>query len=104
MYVPPHKSLINDVHDDAIFDVWRKNPGVVAHVNALTSPDPDIRSFASQLDDGFELIDLRRAPIGMGFSWGRYGARTEVRRFGDKPIFAYRRPERVGLFGRMLGR
>lgn len=104
MYTPPHKSLVDDVHEDRLFDVWRKNPGVIAHVSALASPDPDIKAFAACLDARFELIDLRKAPIGMGFSWGRYGAKTEVRRYGDQPIFAYRRPDKTSLFSKLLGR
>jgi hypothetical protein len=104
MYTPPHKSLIDDVHEDRLFDVWRKNPGVITHANALAFQDPDIQSFAAGLDPGFDLIDLRGAQIGMGFSWGRYGANTEVKRFGSKPIFAYKRPEKTGLFSRLFSR
>jgi hypothetical protein len=103
MYVPPHKSLVNDVHEDSVFDVWRKNPGVLAHAQALASADPDIRAFAAGLDAGFEVIDLREAPIGMGFSWGRYGPKTEVIRFGSQPIFAYRRPAKTGVLTRLFG-
>jgi hypothetical protein len=104
MYTPPHKSLIDDVHEDRLFDVWRKNPGVIPHTTALASLDPDIQSFAAGLDPFFDLIDLREAPIGMGFSWARYGPKTEVKRFGSKPIFAYKRPEKNGLFSRPFGR
>ena len=104
MYTPPHKGLIDDVHDDRLFYVWRKNPGVIAYASALASPDPDIQTFAAGLDARFELIDLREAPIGMGFSWGRYGPKTEVKRFGSKPIFAYRRPEKTSLLAKLFGR
>ena len=100
MYSPPHQSLIDDVHEDRLFDVWSKNPGVITHATAVVSPDPEIRAFAAGLDARFEIIDLREAPIGMGFSWGRYGANTEVRRFGSEPVFAYRRPEKTGFFSR----
>ena len=104
MFVPPHASLIDDVHQDRLFAVWRKNPGVIPHAAALVSPDPDIQSFAAALDPFFDLIDLRDAPIGMGFSWGRYGPDTEVKRCGSKPLFAYKRPEKTGLFSRLFGR
>ena len=103
-YIPPHQSLIGDVHDDRLFAVWRKNPGVIPHADAVTSPDPDLRAFATGLDPAFEVIDLRGVPIGMGFAWGRYGPRTDVRRFGSQPIFAYRRPEKTSLLGRLFGR
>jgi hypothetical protein len=104
MYIAPHKSLIDDVHEDRLVDVWRKNPGVIAHANALVSPDPDIRTFAAILDSGFELIDLRDAPVGIGLSWGRYGPNTEVKRFDSKPIFAYRRPQKTSLLSRLFNR
>jgi len=104
MYIPPHKSLVDDVHEDRLFDVWRKNPGVIAHADAVASTDPEIAAFAAGLDATFDVIDLRDANIGMGFSWGRYGPKTEVRRFGSKPIFAYQRPEKTGLLSRLFGR
>ena len=104
MFSPPHKSLVDDVHKDRLFDVWRKNPGVITHASALASPDPDIRDFAAELDPHFELIDLRKTPVGMGFSWGRYGGPPEVRRFGSLPIFAYRRPDKTGLLSRLFHR
>src|SRR5262249_35603628 len=49
--IPPHESVINDVHDDKLFQVWRKNPGVVEHAAALQSTDPDLREFASSLPE-----------------------------------------------------
>jgi hypothetical protein len=104
MYIAPRKSLIDEVHEDRLFDVWRKNPGVTAHANALVSSDPDIRTFAAGLDRGFELFDLRDAPVGMGLSWGRYGPHTEVKRFDSKPIFAYRRPQETSFLSRLLNR
>ncbi len=39
----------------------------------------------------------------MGFSWGRYGRRSEVRRHGNERIFAVGRPERQGLLRRLFG-
>jgi hypothetical protein len=103
MYLPPNRSLIDDVCEDRLFNVWGTNPGVIPHEQALASSDPDIRAFAAGLHPDFELIDLRDAPIGMGFSWGRYGPNTEVTRFGSKRIFAYRRPEKTSLFSRLFG-
>ena len=104
MYMPPHKSLVDDVHEDRLFDVWRRNPGVISQVNATASGGREIQTFAASLGADFEIIDLRNAPIGMGFSWGRYGSQTEVKRFGALAIFAYRRPEKKGLLSRLRGR
>lgn len=104
MHVPPHASLVNDVHEDRLFDVWRENPGVLAHADALTSGDQALADFAATLDDDFEIVDLRFAEVGMGFSWGRHGPRTELRRHGHELLFAYRRPRpRGGRLRRLRG-
>ena len=76
----------------SLFEVWRKNPGVRSQDGCLHSDDPELRRFAQDLDPSFEIIDLRNAQIGFGFSWGRYGPNTVVRRFGTLPIFAYQKP------------
>lgn len=89
---PPYTSLVNDVHDDRLFNVWRKNPGVINQADCLGSGDPALRSFATELESSFQIVDLRDADVGFGFSWGRYGPDTIVRRFGHLPIFAYQRP------------
>lgn len=99
---PPHKSLIDDVHEDRLFHVWRQNPRVEAQEHAAQSTDPALRAFAETLDPTFEIIDLRNAEIGFGFSWGRYGPNTVVRRHGELPIFAVQK--RAGFWGRLLGR
>jgi hypothetical protein len=41
--------------------------------------------------------------VGMGFSWGRYGPKTEVRRHGDERVFAYAPPVKVSLWSRLTG-
>ena len=104
MNTPPHKSLVDDVHDDRLFEVWRRNPGVIERQAAVTSSDPDLQAFANQLGENFQFIDLRSAQPGMGFSWGRYGAKTEVRRHGHKRLFAYAKPQRTGLIAKLFGR
>lgn len=103
MYVPPHASLVDDVHEDRLFDVWGQNPGVIERAAALESDDEALRSFAAELDDRFTFVDLRDVPAGMGFSWGRYGPRTEIRRHGHERLFAYAPPEkRRGALRRLL--
>jgi hypothetical protein len=101
---PPHKSLIPDVQGDKLFEVWRTNPGVLDQLEASASTDPTLRSFALGLPDRFQIVDLRNVDPGMGFSWGRYGRRTEVRRHGYERIFAYARSSSAGLLGKLFGR
>lgn len=100
--LPPHRSLVVDVHEDSLFEVWNQNPGVVNQEACLKSNDPVLSAFARELDASFQIIDLREAKIGSGFSWGRYGPRTVIRRYGMAPIFAYQR--RKGLLSRLFGR
>jgi len=57
----------------------------------MTSSDADLKTFAETLDESWHLIDLRSPKIGDGFSWGRYGAATVNKRFGEKRIFAYQK-------------
>jgi hypothetical protein len=104
MQVPPHASLVDDVHEDRLFDVWRTNPGTLDHAAALAG-DEQLRAFAEELGDRFTFVDLRSPEIGMGFSWGRHGPRTDVRRHGFERIFACAPPERTpGFLGRLFGR
>jgi cell wall assembly regulator SMI1 len=88
---PACSSAIDDVHDDRLYRVWRKNPGVLSYGQCLNSPDAELAAFSRELGRSFEFIDLRNAKIGFGFSWGRYGADTVVKRFGSVPIFGYKR-------------
>ena len=103
LYQPPHKSLIDDVHEDRLFQVWRRNPQVIDHKAAMKSSDLAIATFASQLPPQFQIIDLRAVEPGMGFSWGRYGRKTELRRFGQQRIFAYAKPPKSGFFSKIFG-
>jgi hypothetical protein len=103
MQSSPEESLVNDVHEDRLFNVWGENPGTLDHATALAG-DEQLRAFASELDERWVFVDLRAPEIGMGFSWGRYGPGTEVRRYGHEPLFAYAQPERKpGLLKRLFG-
>jgi hypothetical protein len=103
MLVPPHASAVDDVHEDRLFNVWRNNPGTIERSVALAG-DESLSAFAAELDERFTFVDLRSPPVGMGFSWGRYGPRTDVRRHGHEALFAYAPPaKRPGLLGRLFG-
>src|SRR5512140_1447191 len=104
MCVPPHRSAIDDVHEDRLFDVWRKNPGIVTRAEALSGADAELRAFASTLDDRFTIADLRDPEVGMGFSWWRQGSMAIIRRHGTLPVFACAAPETRSLWSRLTGR
>jgi hypothetical protein len=103
MCIPPHESLVDDVHEDRLYSVWGTNPGVIEQATALASDDEQLRRFAEELDERFLLIDLRAPEVGMGFSWGRFGPNTELRRHGYQRLFAYASPPRKpGLVSRLF--
>jgi hypothetical protein len=102
MLEPPHDSLIDDVHEDRLTRVWRTNPGVLSYEHCLWSEDPVLSAFARELDDTFRVVDLRSARPGDGFSWGRYGPNTRIKRFRRYAVFAYQKPK--GIVSRLLGR
>jgi cell wall assembly regulator SMI1 len=102
MFEPPHQSLIDDVHEDRLANIWQMNPGVLSYEQCLRSGDPILSAFARELDERFQIIDLRLAKPGDGFSWGRYGPRTQIRRFGTHAVFAYQKPK--SIISRLLGR
>jgi hypothetical protein len=83
--------------------VWKENPGTLTVAEAA-SGDATLASFASSLEPEFTVIDLRTAPVGMGFSWGRFGPTTVVRRHGEERVFAYGadRSQRRGFLGRIF--
>ena len=99
---PPYKSLVDDVHEDRIREVWRTNPNVLSHQDCEESTDSVLQEFAGSLDPSYEIIDLRAANPGDGFSWGRYGPNAVLRRHGNHPVFAYQRKK--GLLGRLFGK
>lgn len=101
MFKPPHESLIDDVHEDRLARVWQTNPGVLSYEQCLQSDDPILSAFTRELDDSFQVIDLRQAKPGDGFSWGRYGPRTVVKRYGAHAVFAYKKPK--NLISRLFG-
>jgi len=102
MFEPPHQSLVDDVHEDRLANVWQTNPGVLSYEHCLRSEDLILSAFARELDESFQIIDLRRARPGDGFSWGRYGPRTKIKRFRTHAVFAYQKPK--DIISRLLGR
>lgn len=86
----PWKSEIQDVRGKFSAQIWRTNPRVLSHEACANSSDPELREFASSLGPSYEFIDLRFPKLGDGFSWGRYGRSSGVKRFGEKRIFANR--------------
>lgn len=98
-------SAIELIKEQYAFQIWQDNPNVIPIEKAVQAGDPDLSNFAKGLDKDFQFIDLRRPRIGDGFSWGRFGPDTEIRRHGEQRLFAYRKaPRKPGFFSKLFGR
>lgn len=105
MGITPEQNPIDQVSDPLAFEVWSKNPGLIPQPECETSNDPEISAFAQELDAMWFIRDLRNPKPGDGFSWGKFGPETLVKRHGKLPIFAIRKPEpKPGFFARLLGK
>lgn len=80
-----------EVVQKAAGEIWWKNPAVITYEECANSTDEDLKNFAQSLDPSYQFVDLRRAKLGDGFSWGRYGAATVSKRSGEMRVFAYQR-------------
>jgi hypothetical protein len=98
------RSLVDDVHDDRLYDVWGTRAGAMSWATAVDSPDVALHEFAASLDEAWTVVDLRRRLVGMGLVWGRYGPRTRLARAGWERIFGYAPHETPRRSWRRLGR
>jgi cell wall assembly regulator SMI1 len=89
---PPHEGPLDFVHEQASARVWHERPGAVPQPEAARSADAAVADFARALGEDWWVVDLRRAQMGDGIAWGRFGPRTELRRAGSAPIFGYGPP------------
>jgi hypothetical protein len=79
------------VRDQAVAHIWKRDPWLMSAHDAKLSTDTVIRGFADQLSDEFCVADLRPREVGSGFSWGRAGANTQLKRAGSDLIFGIER-------------
>lgn len=101
---PPHRSQVDDVHEDRLYDVWRSQPGAVPQPVAVASQDAALREFAESLDSDWTIVDLRQRQVGMGVAWGSHGPGTRLARHGWERIFAYAPDPRGRRSWRRFGR
>ena len=87
----PWKSEIGDVWGRFADQIWTDNPGVLSFSHCINGGDLELKAFAETLDETWLFVDLRNPVLGDGFSWGRYGPKTSLKRFGEKRLFAYQK-------------
>ena len=84
--------------------IWRTNPHLQTAARLLESTDAVAQAFAMSLPPQALVIDLRHPQFGRGFSWGRFGPKTRIRRAGEDRIWAIIPPERKpGFLTRIIG-
>jgi cell wall assembly regulator SMI1 len=104
LWQPGSRSPVHVVHDEVVHHIWRDHPDLLEPAAAATGSDPVLRDFAATLPPAARIADLRRATLGQGFAWGRFGPRTEVRRAGHERVWALLPPERrPSLLQRLFG-
>ncbi len=97
--LPPARSELGDALQHWTHRIWRENP--------CEGPprDESSRSFLEALGSHWRLVDLREARPGDGFSWGKYGPQTEVRRHPELALVALSKPAaKPSLWSRWFGR
>lgn len=92
---------LRHVHDRATTEIWRSDPWITSRQDARVSEDPVLRNFAESVPEGFHIADLRKGEIGSGFSWGKAGPDTEIRRCGSELLFAFEE-KRPGFWKRLF--
>lgn len=101
---PDLPSRIHEVTGDYLDFIWRQNPHLLAVSEARKATNKELRGFAESLTDDFEIADLRQRAVGTGFSWGRAGRSTKLRRFGTELLFAVEKKKKKPLLRRLFGR
>jgi hypothetical protein len=101
---PGPRSPVDIVHDDVTSAIWASNSGLVSRDELMGSGDTVLAEFAAGFPPEAVFADLRAGKLGDGFSWGRYGPRTEWTRAGAQRLWATVPPQPRGLLRRIFGR
>jgi SMI1 / KNR4 family (SUKH-1) len=97
------RSRVDYVHEDVVNRIWQENPNLSTPAALPDSADGVLRDFAASLPPTALVVDLRHPALGQGFSWGRFGPRTSIRRAGQERIWAIIPPERKrGFFASLF--
>lgn len=94
-------SPIEQVHDKYAARIWAENPNLIPPEKTQEPGDSELGLFAQSLKKGYMFVDLRKGKTGDGLSWRRYAEKTELVRYGNVRLFAYRKMPNVvnRLFG-----
>jgi hypothetical protein len=94
-------NILDDVRNGATMRIWKTDPWLISVQDARQARDDVVSSFAEQLPENFRVADLRSLTVGSGFSWGKAGPATDIRRNGSALIFGVEQ-KAPGLLHRIL--
>ena len=102
MWQPGPRSPVDIVHEDVTSAIWVDSE-LQNRTSLLAPRDPVVADFAAGFPPEAFFADLRSPELGDGFSWGRYGPRTEWTRAGRLRLWAtVPPPAPQGLFAGVL--
>jgi len=81
------RNTLDYVRNTATTRIWKDDPWVVSVQDARLLRDAVVSKFAEQLPENFCVADLRSMEVGRGFSWGKAGPNTDIRRNGSELLF-----------------
>ena len=88
------KNTLDYIRNAATTRIWKYDPWLVSVRDAQSVPDVVVSKFAEQLPESFCVADLRSKEVGSGFSWGKAGANTDIRRNGADLLFGVEQSRR----------
>lgn len=95
------ENTLDYVRNAATTRIWKDDPWLVSVQVARRSQDRTVSKFAEQLPDNYRVADLRLKKIGSGFSWGKGGPTTDIRRIGTELVFGVEQ-KAPGFFSRIF--
>jgi SMI1/KNR4 family protein SUKH-1 len=101
---PGQRQAWSESRDTAVSRAWRDEPYLMSRTEALASGDELVAEFAERVPEPYRIADLRGAPNGVGFSWGRAGPAAKPRRCGAELLFAVEVAKRGSFLSRLLRR
>lgn len=101
---PNRKNMLHFVVDEAVSRIWGHDPYLLDVQTARTSSDSALSEFSKQLPETFRVADLRSREIGAGFTWGRNGPNSTIKRYDSELVFGVETKAKKSLMSRLLKR
>nr|WKN38458.1 SMI1/KNR4 family protein [Tunicatimonas sp. TK19036] len=94
------RSNLDIIHKKTVMEIWSNSEGVIKKEIALTS-DKELQDFAESLPYNFQIADLRNAPNGKGFAYGKVKIESVIRH-DTELLWAFEKKK--GFFSRLFSK